>query len=84
MTSFKCGKRRARSSGGKASSKRFSWGDGGLKHAYQVSARRTYNKYALPRSVFTGAPLVLITCGGPFDEEHGRYRDNIVVYATPS
>jgi len=25
--------------------------------------------------------LVLITCGGPFDEDGGRYRDNIVVFA---
>jgi Sortase domain len=56
----------------------------GERHAYQVSARRTYPKYELPRSVFTGAPLVLITCGGPFDEKSGGYRDNIVVYAVPS
>ena len=54
------------------------------QHTYRVVARRTYPKYALPRSVFTGAPLVLITCGGPFDEAHGRYRDNIVVYAEPA
>jgi Sortase domain len=56
----------------------------GGRHAYQVSARRTYPKYALPRTVFTAAPLVLITCGGPFDEKTGSYRDNIVVYATPA
>ena len=56
----------------------------GGRHAYQVSARRTYPKYALPRSVFTGAPLVLVTCGGPFDAKAGSYRDNIVVYAVPS
>jgi hypothetical protein len=54
----------------------------GDRHTYRVTARRTYPKYALPRSVFSGAPLVLITCGGPFDQEHGHYRDNIVVYAT--
>ncbi|CAA9237593.1 MAG: hypothetical protein AVDCRST_MAG41-1272, partial [uncultured Corynebacteriales bacterium] len=51
------------------------------RHAYRVIARRTYPKYALPREVFRGAPLVLITCGGPFDEDGGRYRDNIVVFA---
>jgi hypothetical protein len=56
----------------------------GATHAYRVTARRTYPKYALPRGVFSGAPLVLITCGGPFDASAGRYRDNIVVYATPS
>jgi hypothetical protein len=56
----------------------------GAKHAYQVTARRTYPKYALPRSVFSAAPLVLLTCGGPFDSSAGRYRDNIVVYAVPS
>jgi sortase family protein len=56
----------------------------GATHAYRVTARRTYPKYALPRGVFSGAPLVLLTCGGPFDESAGRYRDNIVVYATLS
>ena len=56
----------------------------GEAHAYTVSARRTYAKYDLPRSVFSGAPLVLVTCGGPFDEKAGSYRDNIVVYAVPS
>lgn len=56
----------------------------GEPHAYTVTARRTYPKYALPRSVFSGAPLVLVTCGGPFDESAGSYRDNIVVYAVPS
>jgi hypothetical protein len=57
----------------------------GGTHTYTVSARRTYPKYALPRSVFhADAPLVLITCGGPFDESRGQYEDNIVVYATLS
>jgi Sortase domain len=56
----------------------------GQQHAYRVTARRTYPKYALPRSVFSAAPLVLLTCGGPFDRAAGRYRDNIVVYAVPS
>ena len=27
--------------------------------------------------------LVLITCGGSFDPDIRRYRDNIVVYAVP-
>jgi Sortase domain len=53
----------------------------GGRHGYVVTARRTYAKYALPREAFTAAPLVLITCGGPFDRDRGHYRDNIVVYA---
>ncbi|HEY6744280.1 MAG TPA: class F sortase [Mycobacteriales bacterium] len=56
----------------------------GERHPYTVTARRTYPKYSLPRSVFSAAPLVLVTCGGPFDEKAGSYRDNIVVYAVPS
>lgn len=30
----------------------------------------------------SGSTLRLITCGGDFDEEDGRYLDNIIVYAT--
>jgi hypothetical protein len=59
----------------------------GGRHGYRVVARRTHPKYALPADVFRvrGTPrLVLLTCGGPFDERAGRYRDNIVVYALPS
>ena len=29
------------------------------------------------------ARLVLVTCGGPFNERVGSYRDNIVVTAVP-
>lgn len=56
------------------------------RHAYRVVARRSYPKYALPADVFRvrgPARLVLITCGGPFDSDAGRYRDNVVVYAVP-
>lgn len=56
------------------------------RHAYRVVARRTYPKYDLPAEVFrvrAPARLVLITCGGPFDERAGQYRDNLVVYAVP-
>jgi Sortase domain len=58
----------------------------GGRHDYLISARRTYPKYALPRDVFATAGrarLVLITCGGPFDEATREYRDNLVVYALP-
>jgi hypothetical protein len=56
----------------------------GGRHPYTVQARRTYPKYSLPPAVFRAAPLVLVTCGGPFDAARGSYRDNIVVYATLS
>jgi hypothetical protein len=28
--------------------------------------------------------LVLVTCGGPFDNATGHYRDNVVVTAVPA
>jgi LPXTG-site transpeptidase (sortase) family protein len=52
--------------------------------SYSVIARRVYVKSALPGDLFAaGGPpyLVLITCGGPFDERTRHYRDNVVVYA---
>jgi hypothetical protein len=49
---------------------------------------QTYpNRTGLPSSILTNdAPeqLVLITCGGPFDQNTGNYEDNIVVYASPA
>ena len=46
-----------------------------------------YEKDALPRDRIwrTTSPesLVLITCGGDFNPDLGRYRHNIVVYAVP-
>ena len=46
-----------------------------------------YDKDALPRERIwrnTGdETLVLITCGGDFNPEITRYRQNIVVYAVP-
>ena len=59
----------------------------GGRHDYKLAARRDYPKYELPDDVFAvrGRPrLVLITCGGPFDEKTGRYRDNVVGYAVPA
>jgi len=53
---------------------------------YQVTARVSYPKAALPAAVFRtdGPPtLTLITCGGPFDSATHHYRDNIVVSAAP-
>jgi len=59
----------------------------GARHAYAVTARRTYPKDALPADVFRSGDrprLLLVTCGGPFDQVHGHYRDNLVVYALPT
>jgi hypothetical protein len=54
---------------------------------YTVVARRSYAKTSLPvAEVFaTDVPsrLVLLTCGGAFDEATHHYADNIVVYALP-
>lgn len=55
---------------------------------FTVRALREYAKDALPDSqvyATTGPPaLRLITCGGTYDRGRGEYRDNLVVYATPS
>ena len=56
----------------------------GVRHTYRMAARRTYPKADLPRDLLGGGKrprLVLVTCGGPFDEARHRYRDNLVVYA---
>lgn len=54
---------------------------------YRIIGVHEYNKDDLPAaSLFTrtGPPrLVLVTCGGPFDEVTHHYRDNIVAFGTP-
>ena len=54
---------------------------------YQVSGLRIYDKsQELPPDLFasTGPPrLVLITCGGEFDQASLRYVNNVVVFADP-
>ena len=54
---------------------------------YRVIGRRVYTKATgLPRDLFEASlspRLVLISCGGPFDQQTGSYEDNIVVYAVP-
>jgi hypothetical protein len=59
----------------------------GTERVYEVIERTMYDKDALPRERIwrnTGAEaLVLITCGGDFNPEIRRYRQNIVVYAVP-
>ena len=56
-------------------------------HRFRVVARRHYPKPQLPTAdLFAhGGParLVLITCGGSFDDVAHSYRENVVVYAEP-
>lgn len=59
----------------------------GAHHPYRLAARRTYPKHTLPPEVLqrrAGPRLVLVTCGGPFDQARRTYRDNLVVYAVPT
>lgn len=59
----------------------------GKSTGYTVVARRSYAKTTLPvAQVFAaevGPRLVLLTCGGAFDQATHHYADNIVVYAVP-
>lgn len=59
----------------------------GTVREYEVFERAIYGKLELPRERIwrnTGPEsLVLITRGGDFNPEIGRYRQNIVVYAAP-
>jgi hypothetical protein len=59
----------------------------GSERIYEVIERTMYDKDGLPRDRIwrnTGdETLVLITCGGDFNPDINRYRQNIVVYAVP-
>lgn len=59
----------------------------GKSTRYTVVARRSYAKTSMPvAEVFrtdVGPRLVLLTCGGRFDEATRHYTDNVVVYAVP-
>lgn len=48
-------------------------------------ARERYRKSAIPLEKYLArdgaARLTLITCGGPFGEKTGHYRDNVVITA---
>ena len=61
--------------------------DDGTTRVYEVVERTMYDKSELPRERIwrnTGdETLVLITCGGDFNPDINRYRQNIVVYAVP-
>jgi hypothetical protein len=59
---------------------------GGRRFTYKVVSVRDYPKSRLPADVYStkGRPrLVLVTCGGPFDQAAGHYRDNVVLTAVP-
>jgi hypothetical protein len=58
----------------------------GRTREYRVVSVRLMAKEKLPTDIYSrsGRPrLVLVTCGGPFDEATRHYRDNVVVTAVP-
>jgi sortase (surface protein transpeptidase) len=59
----------------------------GSTRTFEVVGRQQFEKARLPTTaLFTedGEPtVVLITCGGEFDEGRRAYSDNLVVYGTP-
>jgi Sortase domain len=58
----------------------------GTTVTYRVISVKTTAKAQLPTDVFSlqgRARLVLVTCGGPFNEATGHYRDNVIVTAVP-
>jgi hypothetical protein len=61
--------------------------DDGTERVYEVVERTMYDKDSLPREriwrTSGDETLVLITCGGSFNPEIHRYRQNIVVFAVP-
>jgi len=61
--------------------------DDGSTRVYEVVERTIYGKDELPRHRIwrNSGPesLVLITCGGSYNPDIRRYRENIVVYAVP-
>ncbi|WBB82046.1 class F sortase [Micromonospora sp. WMMD882] len=63
-------------------------GRDGTDRAYRVVAREEYDKTRIPLERYFARDgevrLTLITCGGPFDAEARRYRDNVVVTAVPA
>ena len=60
----------------------------GTTYTYRIYARQVYSKHQpLPAALFaTAGParLVLITCGGRFDEATRSYDFNVVVLASPA
>jgi Sortase domain len=58
----------------------------GATRTYRVVSVRTMPKAHLPPDIYSTrgrSRLALVTCGGPFLEAAGHYRDNVVVIAVP-
>ena len=58
----------------------------GARRTYRIVSVRTMPKAKLPPDVYATRGrhrLALVTCGGPFLEAQGHYRDNVVVIAVP-
>lgn len=58
----------------------------GRTHQYRITTRSTAPRTSLDPTLFTtdgSHRLVVITCGGTYDERTGQYTDNIVVTAEP-
>lgn len=59
----------------------------GKRWEFVISEKEEVTKSALPDTVFDTEGerrLALVTCGGPFDQAAGHYRDNLIVWATPA
>lgn len=58
----------------------------GRTRTYRITSVRLVLKDRLPNDIYSlkgRERLVLVTCGGPFDERSGSYIDNVVVTAVP-
>jgi hypothetical protein len=60
----------------------------GQSHSYKVIRSLEASKDAFPAELVYGrtrrSTIALITCGGPFDQASGHYRDNIIILARDS
>lgn len=58
----------------------------GRTRSYRITSVSKVLKDRLPASIYSlkgRERLVLVTCGGPFDQSTGHYEDNIIVTAVP-
>jgi hypothetical protein len=59
----------------------------GKQYRYRITSVQRMPKPKLPTGIFTqngSRKLVLVTCGGPFDQHTHHYVDNVVVTAVPA
>lgn len=59
----------------------------GRSRTYRITSVTRVLKDRLPASIYSlkgRSRLVLVTCGGPFDQASGHYKDNIIVTAVPT